>query len=273
MIKWLMQRARGPAHRVRGLTALVAMLLLVVAAFGGLASAERSQYGKLIVWLDGELSPLKLPRDHRAPVSLTIDGGLQMSDRSNLPRVLKVEFAVPGQGVISTHGLPRCSRSRLRGADTGTALRVCGRALVGDGELHAQVVLPSQAPFWIKARLLMFNSRPIGGKKVVLMHAYSSEPPIWAVLPFVIRHETGWLGTRMSATVPGSLGPWPRLARFKLDLSRDYFAGGHRRSFISASCPLPPRLRAGFFSLTRVTYTLAGGQRASTSITRGCRAG
>jgi len=251
---------------------VLAGLFLLVAAFAGLASAERAQYGQLIVWLDGGLSPLRLPREHRAPVSLTIDGGLQMSDRSDLPRVVKVGFAVPGQGVITTHGLPRCDRSRLRGADTDTALQVCRPALVGHGELDAQVVLPGQAPFWIRARLLMFNASPIGGKKVVLMHAYSSDPPIWAVLPFVIRHEDGWLGTRLSATVPDSLGPWPRLARFKLDLSRDYFAGGENRSFISASCPLPPRLQAGFFSLTRVTYTLAGGQRVSTGITRGCRA-
>jgi hypothetical protein len=270
-VRWLIQGARSWMSRFRALAALT-VLLLLVGAFAGLASAERAQYGQLIVWLDGGLSPLKLPREHRVPVSLAIDGGLKMSDRSNLPRVVKVEFAVPGQGVISTQGLPHCSRTRLRGADTDTALQACRGALVGHGELDAQVVLPGQAPFWIKAHLLMFNAKPVDGNKVVLMHAYSSEPPIWAVLPFVIRHESGWLGTRLSASVPGSLGPWPRLASFHLDLSRDYFAGGERRSFISASCPLPPRAPAGFFPLTRVIYTLEGGQQASTAITRGCRA-
>jgi hypothetical protein len=270
-VRWLFQGVRSRTTRFRGLSALV-VLLLLVGAFAGLASAERAQYGQLIVWLDGGLSPLKLPRQHRIPVSLAIDGGLQTSDGSNLPRVVKVEFAVPGQGVISTRGLPRCSRGRLRGADTDTALRVCRPALVGHGVLNAQVVLPGQAPFWIKAHLLMFNTEPVAGNKVVLMHAYSSDPPIWAVIPFVIRHGHGWLGTRLSANVPGSLGPWPRLARFKLDLSRDYFAGGEQRSFISASCPLPPHALWGPFTLTRVTYTLASGQHASTAITRGCRA-
>jgi hypothetical protein len=270
-VRWLIQGARSWTNRFRALAAL-AVLLLLVGAFAGLASAERAQYGQLIVWLKGGLSPLQLPREHRVPVSLTINGGLRMSDRSNLPRVVKVEFAVPGQGVISTRGLPRCSPSRLRGADTDTALQACQGALVGHGELDAQIVLPGQAPFWIKAHLLMFNAKPVDGNKVVLMHAYSSVPPIWAVLPFVIRHEGGWLGTRLSATVPGSLGPWPRLARFNLDLSRDYFAGGERRSFMSASCPLPPRANWGPFTLTRVNYTLEDGQQASTAITRGCRA-
>ena len=266
------QFVRGWTNRVRGVAALVLVILSAIAAFGGLASAERTQYGNLIIWLKGELSPLRLPRDHRVPVSLTINGGLQTSDGSNLPRVVKVEFAVPGQGVITTRGLPRCSRSRLRGADTDTALQSCRGALVGHGVLNTQVLLPGQAPFWIKAQLLMFNSKPIRGRQVVLMHAYSSEPPIWAVLPFVIRHEGGWLGTRLSANLPAALGPWPRLARFKLDLSREYFAGGQRRSFLSASCPLPPRAPWGPFTLTRVTYTLGSGQQASTAITRGCRA-
>jgi len=118
----------------------------------------------------------------------------------------------------------------------------------------------------------MFNGYPIGGKQVVLMHGYSNKPPIWVVLPFVIRHEDGWLGTRLSAAVPPSLGPWPRLARFKMKLSRRYFAAGQAHSFMSASCPLPPRFSWGPFALTRISYTLAGGQQASTQITRGCRA-
>jgi hypothetical protein len=270
-MRWLSRGAGRRTSVIRGVSVVLALLLLA-GAFAGLASGERSQYGRLIVWLKGELSPLQLPRQHRAPVSLRVVGGLQMSDRSNLPRVVKVGFAVPGQGVISTRGLPRCSRAQLSGADTDTALDACRSALVGHGQLDAQVVLPGQGPFWIKARLLLFNSRPIDGKQVVLMHAYSSDPPIWAVLPFVIRHEGGWLGTKLSASVPQSLGPWPRLARFRLDLSREYFAGGQRRSFISASCPLPPRATAGFFPLTRVLYTLAGGQGVSTAIIRGCRA-
>lgn len=270
-MRWLIQGARSRTNRFLVLFALI-VVLLSVGAFVGLASAERAQYGNLILWLKGELAPLTLPREHRVPVALTIDGGLQTSDGSNLPRVVKVEFAVPGQGVISTRGLPRCNRNRLRGADTDTALQACRGALVGHGVLNAQVLLPGQGPFWIKAHLLMFNSEPVAGHKVVLMHAYSSQPPIWAVIPFVIRHEGGWLGTRLSASVPSSLGPWPRLARFKLHLSRDYFAGGEHRSFLSASCPLPPHAPWGPFTLTRVTYTLADGHQASTTITRGCRA-
>ena len=57
-MRGLMQAIRNGAKRPRGLAALAALLLLLVGAFAGLASAERAQYGRLIVWLDGGLSPL-----------------------------------------------------------------------------------------------------------------------------------------------------------------------------------------------------------------------
>jgi len=260
---------RGPAARL--LLACLAVAV-VTTALAGLAWGERAQYDTLIVSLDGGISPLRLPRQGPAPVALHYEGGLETTDRSVLPRVVKVEFAVPGQGIVSTRGLPRCPRRRLHGADSATALASCRQAFLGQGRLQAQVVLPNQRPFKIEAHLLLFNGSPSHGHQVVLMHAYVSQPPLWVVLPFVIRHRKGWLGTTMVARLPRSLGPWPHFAHFEMTLSRRYFAAGQRRSFISASCPIPRRLTAGFFPLTRVTYTLADGRHVSTAIIRGCRA-
>lgn len=260
---------RGPALRL--LLACLAVAV-VTTALAGLAWGERAQYGSLIVSLDGGISPLRLPRQDPAPIALRYDGGLRTSDGSVLPRVVKVEFAVPGQGTLTTRGLPRCNPRQLHGADSRTALDVCRPALLGHGRLQAQVVLPNQQPFRIEAHLLMFNGRPEHGHQVVLMHAYASQPPLWVVVPFVIRHRKGWLGTSMVATLPRSLGPWPHFAHFEMTFSRRYREAGKERSFISASCPIPRRLTAGFFTLTRVTYTLLGGRRVSTAITRGCRA-
>jgi len=47
---------------------------------------------------------------------------------------------------------------------------------------------------------------------------------------------------------------------------------GERRSYLNASCPLPQGFTVGFVSFARVTYTLAGGQRLSSEVTRSCRA-
>lgn len=146
----------GTASRVLG--ALGALALLCGLGVG-VARGERTQHGNLIVSLDGGLAPLKLPRDHPAPVSVHLDGGLQAADGELLPRVTRVELGLPGQGVVSTQGLPTCSQRRLSNATSEKARELCGEALVGDGTLQADVLLPNQEPFTIRADLLAFNGR------------------------------------------------------------------------------------------------------------------
>jgi hypothetical protein len=254
----------------RGLLTLAALALL--AALGaGLAQGERSQQGNLIVSLDGGLSPLRLPRDRPAPVAIHLEGGLQTADGSLLPRVTRIQLGLPGQGVLSTRGLPACSQRRLRNTRPPEALAACRPALIGRGRLEAEVVVPKQAPFTIQARLLAFNGR-VGGHRAVLLHSFAADPPTVAVVPFLIQPGSGRFGTTLVADLPAALGPWPHFAHFEMTLSRRYAYRGRSRSYLSASCPIPPRFTAGFFSFARATLTLAGGRTIGTGIARGCRA-
>jgi hypothetical protein len=256
--------------RPRALCAL-AVLALLAGLGAGLAHGERVQQGNVIVSLDGGLSPLKLPRDRPAPVAIHLEGGLQTADGSLLPRVTRIELGLPGQGVISTRGLPRCSRRRLLNTKPPEALAACRPALIGHGRLEAEVVVPRQAPFTIQARLLAFNAR-VRGHRAILLHAYAASPPTVAVLPFLVRPGSGRFGTALVADLPAALGPWPHFAHFEITLSRRYAYRGEGRSYLSASCPVPPRLTGGFFSLAKATLTLAGGRTIGTGIARGCRA-
>jgi hypothetical protein len=254
----------------RALIALVALALL--GSLGAaLARGERSQQGNLISSLDGSLSPLKLPRDHPAPVSVWLAGGLQTEDGSLLPRVTSIELGLPTQGVVSTAGLPSCSRRQLRNTRTAEALAACAPALVGRGQLQADVLLPNQPPFTIHADLLAFNGR-VDGHRAVLLHAFAANPPTVVVLPFLFRHGSGRFGTALVADLPPTLGPWPHFAHFEMTLSRRYGYRGASRSYLSASCPIPRRFTAGFFSLARAVYTLEGGRQVGTGIARSCRA-
>jgi hypothetical protein len=250
-------------------------LLLALALLGalgaGLARGERAQRGNLIVSLDGGLAPLKLPRDRTAPVAVRLEGGLRTADGSLLPRVTRIALGLPGQGVLSTRGLPTCSQRRLSNAKPPEALAACRSALVGRGRLEAQVVVPNQHPFTIRTRLLAFNGR-VGGRRAVLLHAFAANPPIVAVVPFLVRPGSGRFGTALVGDLSAALGPWPRFAHFDITLSRRYVYRGQDRSYLSASCPIPPRLTAGFFSFARADLTFAGGRRIGTTITRGCRA-
>jgi hypothetical protein len=167
--------------------------------------------------------------------------------------------------------LPVCSIGQLRHTKPPAALAACGPALVGRGTLEAKVVLPSQEPFTVRAPLLLFNGRAEGGGTAILLHGYARRPPTVAVLPFVLRRRSGAFGTALVAHLPPALGPWPRFARFEMTLSRRYRHRGRARSFLSASCPIPPRFTAGFLSLARSTYTLDDGRRLTEEIVRGCR--
>lgn len=250
---------------------LVLGLALLAGCTATAARAERAQKGNLIVSLDGGLSPLALPRDRPAPVAVHLEGGLQTSDRAPLPRVTRIELGLPSQGVVSTRGLPSCPPRLLRNAKPPEALAACRDALVGRGRLRAQVALPSQDAFSASARVLAFNGR-IDGSRAVFLHAYTASPPTVAVLPLRLRRGSGRFGLALVGDLGPALGPWPRLRRFEITLFRRYSYGGRSRSYLSASCPIPTSLTAGFFSLARLSFGLADGRRLGTGIARSCRA-
>lgn len=250
---------------------LVAAALALAFGWAETARAERSQKGNLIVSLDGGLSPLALPRDRPAPVAVHLEGGLQTSDRAPLPRVTRIELGLPSQGVVSTRGLPSCPRRLLRDAKPPEALAACRDALVGRGRLRAQVALPNQDVFSAGARVLAFNGR-IGRSRAIFLHAYTANPPTVAVLPLRLRRGSGRFGLALVGNLGPALGPWPRLRRFDITLFRRYSYRGRSRSYLSASCPIPVSLTAGFFSMAKLSFRLADGRRIGTGIARSCRA-
>lgn len=264
---------RSPSRRVAAVAIAAAALLLLWAGTGDLARGEQTSYGSLILSLDGGLSPLKLPRDRTEPVTVHLAGGLRTADRSLLPRVSRIELGLPEAGVLSTRGLPRCGQRQLSDTTSEEALEACGGALVGRGEIEADVLLPNQQPFTIEARLLAFNGRAADGRRALLLHAFAAQPPTVVVLPFVVERRGGMFGTTVAADLPPSLGPWPHFARFEMTLGRRYVYRGQQRGYLSASCPIPKIFTAGFIPFARAAYTLADGRRVSTEIARGCRAG
>jgi hypothetical protein len=258
-------------RRVIALSLATVMAICLVLA-PGLAHGERAQSGNLIVTLNGGISPLELPRDRPAPVAVHLEGEVRTADGSQLPRVAGVELELAGQGLLFTRGLAVCPRARLRNATTRQSLRRCGAARVGSGTLEADVFVPQQPPFAIRARMLAFNGRAAGGRRAVWVHAYSKDPPVSLVLPFVIRPRRGAFRTALVATLPRAVGYLPHLARFRLTLSRNFTYRGKRHSYVSASCPVPKPFTAGFLSFARATYSFAGERRLSIESVRSCRA-
>lgn len=253
---------------------LAAGSLLAALALGFLpavqAGAERTGGGGVVVSLDGSIAPRSLPRHRPAPISVLLEGTVR-GDGGKLPPPMKtIELAFGARGGIDTAGLPRCPRSRLRDATRQQALARCGDALVGRGRLEAEVPLDPQRPLIANAGALAFNGRA-GGRPAVWLHAYSASPPVSFVLPFHLqRARTGAFGILMRAPVAAALGSWPRLRGFEIRLGRSYRAGGVRRSYLNAGCPLPPRFHTLSVPLARATYSFASGPTLSTTILRRC---
>jgi hypothetical protein len=194
------------------------------------------------------------------------------ADRSPLPRVNRLKLELGWRGELLTKGLPVCPQVRLRGITTEQALERCGGSLVGRGKLRAKIFLPDQYPFQVRASLLAFNGRTKVGRRAVLVHAYTKDPPISFVIPFVVHRQEGTFQTVLVTTLRRSVGTWPHVASFKVDIARSFFNDGKRRSYLNAKCPLPPHFTAGFLSFARATYTFAGGKELSTESVRSCRA-
>lgn len=259
----------GMRWRAASVALVVAMALSLTAEF---ADGERTQSGNLIVSLNGGIDPLRLPRHRTAPVTVHLEGAIRTSDGSPLPRVKRVKFELAGQGRLSTRGLAVCPRARLRNADNHQALSRCREALVGDGSLEAAVFIPTQSPFTIHARLLAFNGRTSSGRVTIWVHAFSSDPPVSLVLPFVVRPGRGVFHTALVATIPRSVGPFPHLAVFQLTLSRRFAYRGRQLSYLRASCPVPRPFTAGFLSFARATYGFEAKRSLSVESVRSCRA-
>lgn len=249
--------------------------LAAVAAFAlvsGPAGAERSQRGNLIVALGGGIIPRTLPRHARAPVTVHLEGRVITADRTPVPRVNWIRLELAWRGVLNSNGLPLCPASQLVGRLNRQAMAACGAALVGHGSLYAQIFVPHQSPFGVRAGLLAFNGRTKAGRHAVLVHAFTKNPPVAFVIPFSVHHRPGSDRTVLITTIRKSVGPWPHVANFQMVVSRRFFYHGRWRSYLSASCPIPRSFSAGFLSFARATYTFDGGKQLATESVRSCRA-
>jgi hypothetical protein len=235
------------------------------------ALAERSQIGDLIAFLNGRVSPRALPRDHLAPVGVSLDAGIRVAAERPLPRVEKIRLELAWRGTLDTKGLMACPQIRLRSVDTRSAMRACGPALVGSGNIFARVFLPNQTPFGLQTKLLAFNGKTKSGEKAVWALAYSANPPSSIVIPFYLKHQPGPLHTVLVGFIPHSAGTWSHFAHFHMLISRRFFYGGRMHSYMSASCPLPPRFTAGLFLLARVAFTVTEGPELTAQTRRTCR--
>lgn len=226
-------------HLVRlGLLALALALAFAAVATG---SPNRKVWcaGNLCVADDGGISPTKLPRHGKAPVTARLEAEIGTRDGSHPPAFESMDLKVEKNISIDSVGLPTCRAGQLQATSSAAARRACGEAIVGSGRAEVEVAFPEQPPFSSAGPLILFNGGQRGATTTLFLHAYVNVPaPTAIVVPATVtRIHEGRFGLRVQATVPKIAGGSGSVTSFELVVGRRYAHRGERKSFLSASCP------------------------------------
>jgi hypothetical protein len=251
------------------LVALAGVLGMIVAAPG--ATAEIAQKETLRVAFDGGIEPRALPRHGSAPVAVTLGGTISTTDGSAPPQLRTISLALNRNGRLDSRGLPACHYHQIQPASTVEAVEACRRSLVGEGQFRANVVLPEQSPFPSAGRVLAFNG-VLHGRHVVFAHIYGTTPlPQSRVLAFELGRAAGGYRTTLTAELPRVAAEWGYVSGVSLTLKRRFRYRGRARSFVTASCPAPPKFTAAPFPLARASFGFEDGRVLTATLVRSCK--
>jgi hypothetical protein len=255
--------------RRKGLIALALSLTLGITT---VAVADTSGTSNLKILFHGSISPVKLPRSSLAPVGVQMGAKIKSTNGERPPRLSKIILDINKHGVINSTGLALCSLGKLNNSSAARARKVCGNAEVGHGNVTSRVGLPGQGEFSTNGPLLAFNGR-YKGKPAIFAHVTSQGTlAITYVIIFVVKKTKGEYGTSLVANVPPIASGSGYISAFDLSLKRRFQAHGEQRSYVSASCPLPPEVNISGFKFARSTYIFEDGTEVSSVLERNCKA-
>jgi hypothetical protein len=217
----------------------IAFALAMVLATAAAGERKVECAGNICVSDDGGISPTKLPRHGKAPVTARLIAGIESRDGSHPPALQSVRIDVDKTLAVDAVGLPTCRKPQLEATSSASARRACSDAVVGSGEAEVEVAFPEQAPFRSSGPLILFNGGVHGGTTTVLLHAYVDVPAPTAIVvkATIARIHKGPYGLRIQAQVPRIAGGSGSVTHFELKVGRRYTYKGSQKSFLEAGCP------------------------------------
>jgi len=222
------------------LAVLVAALALVFAALAT-GSPNRKVWcaGNICVADDGGITPTKLPRHGKAPVTARLNAEISTRDGSHPPAFESMDLKIEKNISIDSAGLATCRVGQLQTTTSAVARRACGEAIVGSGEAEVEVAFPEQPPFRSTGPLILFNGGQKGATTTLLLHAYVDVPAPTAIVTraTVTRIHENRFGLRIQATVPKIAGGAGSVTSFELKVGRRFTYRGKKKSFLTAGCP------------------------------------
>lgn len=223
------------------------------------------------VSVSGEISPKRLPRSGKTPVTISLAGRIASTRPGLPPQLRRMRFELNSGGRLSLRGLPVCRVGHIQPATNAEAMEVCGDSLVGRGTFTADVELPEQSPFPSRGKMLAFNGR-LRGRPAILAHIYGTTPASASyTLPFVISRTRGTFGTVLEANLPQLSGEWGAITSMSMTLGRRFRYHGENRSYIVGGCPAPRGFTEAPFPLARTEFDFGHGLALATTLQRTCK--
>lgn len=215
--------------------ALAAVLSLGVAAIASAVSTTL-RAGNIITTFGGSTSPKALSKNAYTPVTTNIFGKIGTSDGTHPSALREVIFDIDKDVKINVKGYPVCKPGQLEARDTKSALKVCGSAVLGEGEAHAEIAFPEQSPIKVGSPLTIFNGGEKGGKVKLLIHIFLTVPVPAAVVTEVTISRKG-TGIHSIAKIPVVAGGSGSALDFKFKLGKTYSYKGKKVGYFEAKCP------------------------------------
>lgn len=222
-----------------GTLALTLAVGVVAAGITSTAFGTTVRAGNLILTLNGDALPRKLPAKQFAPIKLKASGGIATADGSQPPAQQKLFLEFDRNGRVFNTGLPSCSQRQLENRTTKQADRVCGKALIGKGRGVASVEFPDQAPFNASGPIRIYNGPGRGARKSVMVHTYVSIPAPTAIVisgKLNTRYRGGRYGTSLDLSIPVIAGGYGSITKFDTTTVRFFRFRGRKRSYLYGRC-------------------------------------
>jgi hypothetical protein len=219
---------------------MLTLALAAVLSVGVVAIANAVQItlraGNVVTTFGGSTSPKAMPKNKFVPVSTNIFGKVGTANGNHPPALREVEFDIDKDVKINVKGYPVCKPGQLEARDTKAALKVCGSAVLGEGEAHAEIAFPEQSPIKVGSPLTVFNGGESGGKVKLLIHIFLTVPVPAAVVTEVTISRKG-TGIHSVAKIPVVAGGSGSALDFKFKLGKTYSYKGKKVGYFETKCP------------------------------------
>jgi hypothetical protein len=215
--------------------ALGAVLALGVAAVAS-ATQTTLRAGNLVVTFGGTISPKKLPKNEYVPVTSKIFGKITTSDGTHPSAFREAVVDIDKDVKINVKGFPVCKGGQLEARDTKSAMKVCGKTVLGNGIAHVEIAFPEQRPITVTSPLTIFNGGEKGGKVTLYFHIFITVPTPAAVVTTVTIQRKG-TGLHSIAKIPVVAGGSGSALDFSFKLGKTYSYKGKKVGYFEAKCP------------------------------------